>query len=187
VSGYKKGQGEIMRWPRFIIFLLVLTTVQASIILDWLAVTNLNIKPDLLLILVVFFAMRCNKFDAIIVSFTAGLAADLIGPPIGPHIISFGLFGSLLSYLRSLIMINNKFHQVAAIFVTGLVAEGLARFLASLAGQSMTVNTGRLIFGTALYSAVIWLFLGWFFSASLRWMGIKKHRLRTIHRVSNVR
>jgi rod shape-determining protein MreD len=171
-----------MRWSRFAIFILAVTTVQASIILDWLAVTNLNIKPDLLLILVVFFAVRCRRYDAIIISFAAGLAADLIGPPMGPHIISFGLFGSLLAHLRSLVIINNMFHQVTTIFFTGLAIESLARFLASLTGQPMTVNAGGLIFGTALYSAVIWFFLGWFFSASLRWMGIKKHRFGTIHR-----
>ncbi len=171
-----------MRWSRFAVFILIVTTLQASIILDWLAVTNLNIKPDLLLVAMVFFAVRCSSYDAIIISFIAGLAADLIGPPIGPHIISFGLLGSLLAHIRGFMIINSTFHQVIAIFITGLLAESLARFLASLAGQPMTINTIGLIFGTAIYSAVIWLFLGWLFSASLRWIGIKQHRFRTIHR-----
>ena len=171
-----------MRWSRFTIFILLITTVQASIILDWFAVTSLNIKPDLLLILVVFFAVRGRSYDAIITSFAAGLAADLIGPPMGPHIISFGLFGSLLAHLRSFVIINNIFQQIAAIFITGLLAESLARLLASLAGQPLTANTAGLIFGTAVYSAIAWLFLGWLFSAALSWMGIKRHRFRTIHR-----
>ncbi len=171
-----------MRWPRFVVFILVITTLQASIILDWFAVTNLNIKPDLLLVVVVFLAVRCRSYDAIIISFVAGLASDLIGPPIGPHIISFGILGSILAHIRGLVIINSAFHQVIAIFLTGLLAESLSRFLASLAGQPMTANTAGIIFGTALYSAVIWLFLGWLFTASFRWISIKRHPIRTIHR-----
>jgi rod shape-determining protein MreD len=171
-----------MRWPRFAVFILVVTTLQASIVLDWLAVTNLNIRPDLLLILVVFFAVRCSSYDAIIISFIAGLAADLIGPPIGPHIISFGLLGSMLAHIRGIVIINSTFHQVIAIFLTGLLAESLARLLACLAGSPLTANTVGIIFGTASYSAVIWLFLGWLFSASFKWISIQRNRFRTIQR-----
>ena len=36
-----------------------------------------DIKPDLLLILLVFFALRSNSTDAIVASFAIGFAADL--------------------------------------------------------------------------------------------------------------
>ena len=166
-----------MRWPRFAVFIVIMTTLQASIVLDWLSVTNLNIKPDLLLILMVFFAARCSSYDAIIVSFAAGLACDLISPPIGPHIISFGLVGSILAHIRNLVIINSTFHQVAAIFLAGLFAEGLARLLAFL-----TINTLKITFGTAFYSAVLWLFLGLLFSVSFRWISVPRNRFRTVQR-----
>ena len=171
-----------MRWPRFAVFIVIMTTLQASIVLDWLSVTNLNIKPDLLLILMVFFAARCSSYDAIIVSFAAGLACDLISPPIGPHIISFGLVGSILAHIRNLVIINSTFHQVAAIFLAGLFAEGLARLLASLAGSPLTINTLKITFGTAFYSAVLWLFLGLLFSVSFRWISVPRNRFRTVQR-----
>ena len=39
-----------MRWLRFSIFILLVTLLQASNLLDWIAVTDLSIKPDLLVI-----------------------------------------------------------------------------------------------------------------------------------------
>ena len=86
-----------MRWLRYILLILVVALLQAGHVLDLIAVTQLNIKPDLLLILMVFLAVNTEASEAIILSFAIGFAADLIDLPMGQHIISFGLFGSLLA------------------------------------------------------------------------------------------
>ncbi|MHC4844352.1 MAG: hypothetical protein ACYTEE_11165 [Planctomycetota bacterium] len=57
-----------MRWVRFAILVLLTALLQAGLV-DILSLTSLNIKPDLLLVLMVFFAVFSNTKDAIITSF----------------------------------------------------------------------------------------------------------------------
>ena len=95
-----------MRWVRFAIFVLIVTLLQASL-LEMIAVTELRIKPDMLLILLVFFAVYYNTTDAIISSFAIGFGADLVAGVMGPFTVSFGLFGTLLSYLCRLVVVRH--------------------------------------------------------------------------------
>ena len=159
-----------MHWFRFAVFISLATVLQASLV-DIIAITN--IKPDLLLILVVFFAIYCNTSEAIITSFTIGFAADIIGSAIGPHIISFGLFGTLLAYLHRVITIRKMPYQSAVIFITALLAGTLSYFLTLLKGQPATPNIYAVLFGTSLYSSLVGPFL---FLPSAWWMRIKTHR-----------
>ena len=109
-----------MRWPRFAVLVLITTLLQASWV-DAIAVTRFNVAPDLLLIVMVFFAIRCNPTEAIISSFVLGFAADIVatGFPMGPRIISFGLFGTGLAYMHRVITIRKMPHEALAILVSG--------------------------------------------------------------------
>ncbi len=156
-----------MRWFRFAVLLSLVTVLQAGLLAHW------NIKPDLLLILLVFFAIYCDTSEAIVTSFTIGFAADVIGFVMGPQIISFGLFGTLLAYLHRLIAIRKMPYQSAAIFITGLLAGALAHFFTFLKGQPTTPNIYTVLIGTSLYSAIVGPFL---FLPSAWWMRIKTHR-----------
>jgi len=162
-----------MRWFRFAVFILTVTVLQASL-LDIITVTDWNIKPDLLLILLVFFAIYSNTSEAIITSFTIGFAADIIGPPaMGPQIISFGLFGTALAYLHRVIAIKKMAYQSAAIFITGLLAGVVVLLLTYLKGQPTGASIYAVLFGTSLYSALVGPFL---FLLSAWWMRIKTPR-----------
>ncbi len=161
-----------MRWFRFAVIILTVTVLQASL-LDIIAVTGLNIKPDLLLILLVFFAIYCNTSEVIITSFTIGFAADIISPAMGPQIISFGLSGTALAYLHQVIAIKKMSYQSAAIFITGFLAGVVVHFLTYLKGQPTGSNVYTVVFGTSLYSALVGPFL---FLPSVWWMRIKTHR-----------
>lgn len=147
-----------MRWSRFAVFVLIVTVLQAGM-LDVFAVTKFNIKPDLLLILVVFFAIYSNTTDAIITSFTIGFAADLIGATMGPQIISFGIFGTLLTNLNHVITIKKMSYQTAVIFIMALLAGILVHFLIFLKGQPAAPGTFKMLFGSAVYSAIIGPFI----------------------------
>ena len=70
-----------MHWLRFAVLLLVSTLLQKDLLN---AIDVAGIKPDLLLILLAFFAIFREPREAIIASFSIGLAADLIGPSMGP-------------------------------------------------------------------------------------------------------
>ena len=161
-----------MRWFRFAVLLLVATVLQAGLV-DVVAVTGLNIKPDLLLILLTFFAVYCNTTEAIITSFTIGFAADIIGSAMGPQTISFGLFGTLLAHLHRVITIRKMLHQSLAIFIIALLAGASAYLLSFLKDQSAVSNMYTTLFGTSLYSAIVGPFL---FLPCAWWMRIKTYR-----------
>ena len=158
-----------MRWLRFAVLLCLSMVLQAGLL------ANLNIKPDLLLILLVFFAVYCDTSEAIITSFAIGFAADIIviGSAMGPRIVSFGLVGTLLAYLHRVIAIRKMPYQAAAIFAAGVLAGAVAHFLASLKGQPLAPNMYTVLFGTSLYSAIVGPFL---FLPSAWWMRIKVQR-----------
>ena len=161
-----------MQWAKYAVLILAATVVQADLI-EIIAVGN--VKPDWLLILLVFFAIHRNTTEAIITSFTIGFASDLIGFPalIGPWMISFGVLGTTLAYLHRVIAIRQIPYQAAAIFIVGILAGILAHLLSSMRGQSSGANIYGVIFGTALYSALLGPFL---FLLSAWWMNIKTTR-----------
>ena len=158
-----------MRWFRFAILILFVTILQASVL------TNLNIRPDLLLVLLAFFCIYANPGEAIVTSFTIGFAADLIASPMpmGVHTISFGLFGTLLAYLHRVISIRKMPYQAVAIFALALVAGTLAHLLAFIKGRPITPNIWTLLFAVAVYSGLVGPFL---FLPSAWWMRIRIDR-----------
>src|SRR4030042_1717532 len=106
-----------MRWLRFAILILAVTILQKGVLARW------DHRPDLLLVLLVFFAVYSSTSEAIISSFTLGFAADLIGSPLpmGPHMISFGLFGTLLAYVHRVVAIRRMPYQAMAILAVGIL------------------------------------------------------------------
>ncbi len=156
-----------MRWFRFVALILVATLLQASLLAYW------NIKPDLLLILLVFFAVYCNSSEAIISSFTIGFAADIISPAMGPQIISFGLLGTALVYLHRVIAIKKMPYQAIAIFITGILIGILTHWLTLLRAEPAAKNIFFILLWTSLYSALVGPFL---FLPAAWWMRIKTKR-----------
>jgi rod shape-determining protein MreD len=164
-----------MHWPRFAVLVLITTLLQARWI-DTIAVTNLRVTPDLLLIAMVFFAVRCTESEAIITSFVLGFAADIAANSLGPMIISFGLFGTGLSYLHRFIAIKKTPYEAITVLVVALGTGYLAWLLARIAGQSRPAGFGAL-FGTSIYSAVLgpvlFLLLDWLMRIKTRRRGRK--------------
>jgi rod shape-determining protein MreD len=162
-----------MRWFRFAVFISLVAVLQASQLLDIIALPPFGSKPNLLLILLVFFATYCNTTDAVITSFAIGFAADIsIGSVMGSQTISFGLFGTALAYLHRVIAIRKVPYQAIAIFITAFMTGTFAHFLALLRGQSTVLNLYSAILGTALYSAIVGPL---FFLPAAWFMRIKTH------------
>lgn len=141
-----------MRWFRFAVLILVVTILQKGVL------ERFHTRPDLLLVLLAFFAVYCNTSDAIITSFSIGFAADLIGSPMpmGSHMIAFGVFGTLLGYVHCVITMGRMPHQALAIFIVGLLA-GVTTAL--LARESISAKLLSDLFVTAVFSAVVGPFL----------------------------
>jgi rod shape-determining protein MreD len=161
-----------MSWTRFAVLVIIVTLLQTSFI-D--VISFADIKPDLLLILLVFFAVYSRTTEAIITSFVIGFAADIaIGATLGPRIISFCLFGTLLANLNDVITIRKMPYQSFTIFATGFCAGILVWLLTSFRALPVAPSTSAIIFTMPLYSALI----GPFIFIPLAWlMSIKTHRL----------
>lgn len=149
-----------MKWLRVAFLVCIVAVLQAGIV-NAIAVTSLNIKPDLLLVLMVFFAIFSTSRDAIITSFAIGFAADVIstGLPMGPRTISFGLIGTLLVHIHSVLALRKIFPQAVAVLFSGMLAGSISNFLISLVSHAVISNSYAVVLGTSLYSSIVSPFL----------------------------
>lgn len=161
-----------MHWLRFAVLVLTVTVLQTGLV-DIVAVTTAEVKPDLLLILLVFFAIYSDPAEAVITSFTIGFAADIIGPTMGPRIISFGLVGTLLADLHGFMAIRRIHYQSVTIFITGFITAAMVYLLTLLKAEAVTSNTYVGLVWTPLYSAILGPFL---FLPLAWWMRMKRGR-----------
>jgi len=146
-----------MRWIRFAVLVLLASVLQAGLV-NVLSLGNADIKPNLLLILLVFFASRCNSTDVVITSFAIGFIADLVSPirnVMGPRIISFGLFGTLLFNVQRVFSLRRPVYQMVAIFIMGMLTAALSHFLASLRTDGGQVNLAAQCLWQPLYSGIL--------------------------------
>lgn len=149
----------MMRWFRFAVLVLVATILQTSLIG---LVSFQDIKPNLLLILLVFFATNIDPRDAIIASFAIGFAADLSNPLrglMGPQIISFGVFGTLLSDVHSIVSIRRISHQATTILIVGALTALLGHLLVLFKAEPTAAHFMAQLLWQPLYSALIGPFL----------------------------
>jgi rod shape-determining protein MreD len=156
-----------MRWIRFAVLICLATIVQAGFL------SNFVLKPDLLIILLVFFAVYGSLTDAIITSFTIGFASDLIGSSMGSQMISFGILGTALAYLNRVIALKKIPYQAISIFVITILTYVMTNILNSLKGISTTEYDT--ILKAAIYSAIVGPLV---FIPAAWWMRIKNSRNR---------
>lgn len=131
--------------------------------LNLIAVGNWHIRPAVLIVLLVFFAMNCRTREALFASFIIGLAMDMTGTLMGPHLISYFLVGGLLNQLSDHFPTRRVFHQAMLILVVYLCAEIPAYWLTMLKTGERQESIYQLFLFTALYSACagpfVWRFL----------------------------
>jgi rod shape-determining protein MreD len=144
--------------------------------MNGIAFGEMNIRPDLLLILLMFCAVNTETLETIIASFAIGLAADISGACIGPYMVAFGVFGSMISQLRKLIIMKKMIHQLIAIFIMALITGTLAHILIYLKIKQSTPSVYAVIFLSALYSGLAGPILWGMLSVISEWMGIRKRR-----------
>lgn len=153
-----------MHWVRFGIVILIVAVLQASWV-DTIAVTRFDIAPDLLLIVMVFFATRCETSEVVISSFMLGFLADIVAMGLtGPRTISFGVLGTGLAYMHGVIAVKKPSHEAVVILVSGIIAGTASPLLSRLAGQSPKSFGYGVLLGTSIYSAAIGPVLFWLLS-----------------------
>ena len=143
-----------MHWIRFIILILVAAIVQTSLV-SVMALTEAQIRPNLLLILMVFFAIHCPAQEAIVSAFVIGLFADLIGAGMGPLLLAYGVIGSLISEVRHSLMMRHIPQQMIAVLAAGFLCGLIALFLFKVKHCPLPTGVAHFIFWQPLYSAVL--------------------------------
>jgi rod shape-determining protein MreD len=147
-----------MYWMRFVILIIASAVLQLSIV-KGLAIGPDLVQPDLMLILLAYFAAHATSPDAVVCSFTIGLMADITGWTLGPLTLAFGLIGLAISYLRQYVMLEGIPQRALLIFLSGFAISSLARGLSAIKGVPVPIPpASHMIFGP-LYSAVIGPFL----------------------------
>lgn len=144
-----------MRWFPFTLLTLAGALLEAGNLLNLIAIGDWHIRPAVLVVLLVFFAMHCRPHEAIITSFIIGLAMDISGSLMGPYTVSYCLVGGLLNQLGEYFPSRRVFHQAALIFMVYLVAELAAYWLGVLKTGERQEYVYQILLFTALYSACI--------------------------------
>ena len=163
-----------MRWFQFTIILVFLTVLNAGNLLE--NISLFQAKPDLLLILLVFFATKCKAFDAMIISFAIGFAADISGTTMGPGIITFGIVGSVMSQISQMFVMKRMLHQGIVILITGLILNSFVILLMFLKIHQGPSSLFTAVVGSACYSALVGPFLWSILSTVAPWLGIDRSR-----------
>lgn len=151
-----------MQFIFFCIFFFLGIILQGGNILNFIELGELNIKPDVLIILLVFFALRVDDITAIIVSFLLGFAADLIILPLGPFVIAYVLAGYAVSSIKKSAIVNSIISQSFLVFLTVLTIFFAASAIKFIANKDISSHLVFRAFATALYSALIAPFMIWF-------------------------
>lgn len=165
-----------MKWWRFTFVIIFAAVLQTSAAMNLLSLTNLRIKPNILLILLVYFAVYCDVYDAVIISFALGFAADITGTVLGPHLISYGVIGAAIAHIRKIILMKTTRQQAMAVFAAGILAETIALILMEFKASEL-MKTGTFeVFAVAVYSAILWFLVKWPVTKIGKWVGVGIHR-----------
>ncbi len=163
-----------MHWLRFSIIVLVAALLQVSLVQAF-AITEANVAPSLLLALLVFCSIHCNSYDAVIASFSIGFAADIVGTSMGPHIIAYGIIGTVLADLNAVISMRRMPQQGVTIFLVGLISGAMVHVLSLLQGRQVLSALPRDLLWVPLYTAIVGPFL---FLPLVWWMRVRAVRIK---------
>jgi len=144
-----------MSWIAFGILLYLVTVVQTALV-PFLAVQG--VRPDLMIILAVFYALSARSADALIACWIIGLAMDLTSQSysaaanVGVSALTLGLVSLLPVALRDLTFRDSAVTQLLFTFLVKLLA-------ACLVGLHLVCVTDRRerlsdILWAALYAAI---------------------------------
>lgn len=152
-----------MRWFIFSLILLAAALLDAGQLLNIIALGSWHSRPCIMITVMVFASLNTRPQDAIRCSFAVGFAADLAGWALGPHMLCYGIVGTLLSQISRTLSMQRPLHQALLVFVSYLLTQLPAVWLESWKTGQAQPDMFWITLSTALYSAiaapVVWLVL----------------------------
>jgi rod shape-determining protein MreD len=167
-----------MRWFYFAATVLVLTLINAGSVIELITVSSFDIRPDLLIPALAFFACIFDRRDAIIASFMIGFMADISGTTMGPALVAYGIVGSSFSSMRDVLLMDRKRNRFMAVFLISLFVMAIVDILTGIkTGQHISrpfVTVPLSSFYTAIIGVMLWQIL----EVTAVLFGVKKKSLR---------
>ncbi len=113
-----------MRWPILTVCLFITAVLQITAS-QFLPLAQGLVRPDLLSLLALFFALYAPRQHAPLTALICGLVADLLsfGPPPGTFAFSFGFLGLLTLWARRLLYPNHPISRVILAFSWTFLAQ----------------------------------------------------------------
>lgn len=162
-----------MKWGPFIILALIALVLQTSVA-SWVQIHS--VRPDLLLVLAVFYALWGPWPEGAIAAWLLGLLADLHSlDRIGLHALCFGLAALAIVYVRQVVFRDHAVTQIAITFVFAVLVHLLAGAYRSWGGSGEAgVFTPALL--TGVYTAIVAPYVHWLLLRLGRWTGLRPSR-----------
>jgi len=170
-----------MNWIAFAILTYVLCVLQTTL----MAVIGIqHVRPDLLILVGVFYALFARQPDALLACWILGLAADLCGLSlhdrggVGAHALTYGLCAMLTCRLRELVFREHLLTYVVSVVLWTLLASAaLAAHLAWAMREWDRFNVG-LLYGiyAAGYTAFFAPYAHWILRRARPLLGLEAVR-----------
>ena len=152
-----------MRWFGFIFTLLGLTILQFGEFSRIISIGSISAQPEFLIVLMLIYVCNSNRYDSIIIAFSAGFMYDLGHGILGPGMLTIGVLGTLLAHIREALVLDNyKFKAILAFILSAVIL--FCVYLITIIKTDETLpNLFTSVFANALYSAIITPVLWWAF------------------------
>lgn len=164
-----------MRWFTFTIALLAATLLDAGNVLSLFEIGGWQIRPGILVTLLVYYAIACRSNEAITCSFLIGIAADLATGTMGPHMLCYGLFGALLNSIGGALTTRRSILQAVFVFFTAFVTGICAYWLSLLKTRHSLPDVYAITLLTALYSGILAPLVWSVLELTAEWSGLTKN------------
>lgn len=149
----------------FIIIVLTLQIVVFSNLSVW------SIRPDLLLVIAVIWALRRGGREGGVIGALCGLLQDIFSSPIYIHTFTKALLGMILGTFRESIASLGNLTLIAIVFFATIIIGGFEAFiLYFFFGKAFSGGALLMIlFGGAAYNAVLTPIMIWATSLVSKW------------------
>ena len=139
-----------------------------------------GIQPDLVLIVVLYFAITSEEGRGVLIGAGLGLLQDILsGGILGLNFFTKGVIAFLVGGLRNNIVIDNVLSRITIIFFSavleGLLCLGIFKVL--FHQEAIFVMFSGIVLGRAVYCSVVGVFLMAFFD-SIFSKGLRRDSLR---------
>lgn len=164
-----------MKWLNFIIIVVVITLINAGSVMGLLSISSLQIRPNLLIAVLAYFAYISERRDVIITSFMVGFMADISGATMGPSLIAFGIVGVSFAAMRDVLLMERRRNRVVTIFLMSVAVMIIADMLTSMKINQHITRPLVTIPLNALYTAIAGAFLWQAMEFISSVLGVKKY------------